>query len=285
MNSSNACRVSVLARESRRSRGWSAWCFVMRRTSCSKDTLLGSAPDAGKVWWQGARTHKRPPCDINRSNCYAAARAPLGRRRSRLGIDHVNVHRPSTGNYTQARTAGERRLRLEAMFEEYAPRILDYARHRGATLVEAEDVVSEVFIVLTRRLDEAPAEVLPWLYGVARKVLGNQMRSKRRRLALEKRIEEQVVWAHSSNSNAPSIGASDALIRQALSMLPAKDREVLLLVAWDELSYKEAAQSLGCTSMAFAQALRRARQHLLAIFEEIRTCTKVDWTPIESEES
>lgn len=197
----------------------------------------------------------------------------------------MNVHRTSIGSYAHAWTAGERRLRLEAMFQEYAPHILNYARHRGATLVEAEDVVSEVFIVLTRRLDDAPTEILPWLYGVARKVLGNHMRSKRRRLALEQRIEEQMVWTHSADSDASSTGARGLLIRKALSMLPAKDREALLLVAWDELSYKEAAQSLGCTSMAFAQALRRARRHLLAILEEIRTYNKADWTPIESEES
>ncbi len=173
------------------------------------------------------------------------------------------------------------------MFLEYAPRILDYARHRGATLVEAEDVVSEVFVVLARRLDDAPVEILPWLYGVARKVLGNQMRSKRRRLALEQRIEEQVMWAHSADSDAPFAGARSLLIGKALSMLPAKDREALLLVAWDGLSYKEAAQSLGCSSMAFAQALRRARRHLLAILDEIRTYSKADSPPIprESEES
>jgi RNA polymerase sigma factor (sigma-70 family) len=197
------------------------------------------------------------------------------------------VHRPSMENCGHTWTASERRLRLESMFQQYAPRILDYARHRGATLVEAEDVVSEVFIVLTRRLDDAPAEILPWLYGVARKVLGNQMRGKRRRLALEQRIEEQALWSHSADSDAPSAGARNLLIRKALSMLPAKDREALLLVAWDELSYKEAAQSLGCTSMAFAQALRRARRHSLAILEDIRTYSKADTTPIpmESEES
>jgi RNA polymerase sigma-70 factor (ECF subfamily) len=187
---------------------------------------------------------------------------------------------PSTTSDAQARTTHERRLRLETMFQEYAPRVLDYARHRGATLSEAEDVVSEVFIVLTRRLDDAPAEVLPWLCGIARKVLGNQMRSKRRRLALKQRIMEQVASERPVASHAPSESAQDVLVREALSRLSA---EVLILVAWDGLSYEEAARSLGCTSMAFAQKLRRARRHSLALIEEMRTYMNRDEIVSESE--
>jgi RNA polymerase sigma-70 factor (ECF subfamily) len=159
---------------------------------------------------------------------------------------------------------------IETLFREYAPRVLDYARHRGATLAEAEDVVSEVFIVLTRRLDHAPDDVLPWLYGVARKVLANHSRSKRRRLALTQRIEQEVSWLHPDGQEASSAGTSDPLIGQALSMLSPKDREVLLLVAWDDLSYGEAARSLGCTSAAFAQMLRRARLRMMHNLDQIR---------------
>jgi RNA polymerase sigma-70 factor (ECF subfamily) len=162
-------------------------------------------------------------------------------------------------------------IHLEKMFREYAPRVLDYARHRGATLAEAEDIVSEVFIVLTRRLDDAPDEILPWLYGVARKVLGNQVRSKRRRVALTRRIEQEVSWLHPDSPDALFAGSSDAVIGRALSMLPDRDREVLILVAWDDLSYRQAAESLGCTSAAFAQMLRRARQRMLHNIDQLRT--------------
>jgi RNA polymerase sigma-70 factor (ECF subfamily) len=135
--------------------------------------------------------------------------------------------------------------------------------------------VTEVFIVLTRRMDEAPDDILPWLYGVARKVLGNLMRSKRRRLALVQRIERVQGEGSKPHLVAPEVlrvGGGDVVIGQALSKLPAKDREVLFLVAWDELSYREAAESLGCTSTAFAQMLRRARQRMVEAIDQIRTC-------------
>jgi RNA polymerase sigma-70 factor (ECF subfamily) len=197
----------------------------------------------------------------------------------------MHTLQPSTRNDVNTRATDERHLRLDAMFREHAPRILDYARHRGATLVEAEDVVSEVFIVLTRRLDDAPAEVLPWLYGVARKVLGNQLRSKRRRLALKQRSEERAMWAGPADSHAAAATARDLLIRKGLSLLPEKDREALLLVAWDGLRYDEAARSLGCTRTAFAQRLCRARRRLLALIADTRTYQDADWPIVESEEA
>lgn len=170
------------------------------------------------------------------------------------------------------------------MFRDHAPRVLDYARHRGATLAEAEDIVSEVFIVLTRRLDDAPVDILPWLYGVARKVLSNQARGKRRRVALARRIEQQESWLHPAGADAPAAETGNEVIGRALSRLSDKDREVLLLVAWDELSYREAAQSLGCTAAAFAQMLRRARLRMAESIERLRTYETAELALTESRE-
>jgi RNA polymerase sigma factor (sigma-70 family) len=191
---------------------------------------------------------------------------------------------PRTGNPRRVQTEEERSQRLEAMFRDYAPRILDYARHRGATLVEAEDVVSEVFIVVTRRLDDAPPQILPWLYGVARKVQANQVRGNRRRLALEKRVKEQVMWTRPGGGpHTSTVSNRDELVRRGLEMLPARDREAVLLVAWEGLSYEEAATSLGCTRMAFAKLLSRARRRLASHIDDIRTYEDSEWRLGESE--
>jgi RNA polymerase sigma-70 factor (ECF subfamily) len=175
-------------------------------------------------------------------------------------------------------------LRLESIFREHAPRLVDYALHRGATLSEAEDVVSEVFVVLTRRLDVVPDAELPWLYGVARKVLHNQMRSRRRRLALYKRSEEQALGAGETWLPESSFAEGDVPVLRGLSRLSPDDREVLLLVAWDGLKYEEAAESLGCTRDAFAQRLSRARRRLLSQIEDIRTHEETVWAAVESKE-
>ncbi len=70
------------------------------------------------------------------------------------------------------------RLRFEAMFRQHYPEVNAYVRRR--TTGDAGDVVGEVFLTAWRRLDRVPADALPWLLGVARKVLANARRSEHR---------------------------------------------------------------------------------------------------------
>jgi RNA polymerase sigma-70 factor, ECF subfamily len=51
----------------------------------------------------------------------------------------------------------------------------------------AHDAVAETFLVAWRRFDEVPRDPLPWLYGVARRVLADQRRAGRRRASLQGR--------------------------------------------------------------------------------------------------
>ncbi len=175
--------------------------------------------------------------------------------------------------------ADERRLRLEELFRAYAGRVLDYARYRGATLTEAEDVVSEVFIVLTRRLDDVPLppdEALPWLFGVARKVLGNQLRGSERRQALAERSGRELMVAGRFEEDPSGLVARNLILRQGLARLREKDREALLLVTWDGFKYHEAALILGCSPGALAQRVARARQIVSEEIGGIRTYTGLE---------
>src|SRR5689334_8685456 len=58
----------------------------------------------------------------------------------------------------------ERAVRFEAVFAACSKVVFAYARRR-ATREEAEDVVSETFLVAWRRFDELPSDPLPWLIG------------------------------------------------------------------------------------------------------------------------
>lgn len=53
----------------------------------------------------------------------------------------------------------------------------------------------------------------------------------------------------------------------ALAALSEADREVLILVAWDQLDAKESADVLGCTTGAFRVRLHRARKRLTTQLE------------------
>lgn len=147
-----------------------------------------------------------------------------------------------------------------AMWRQNAPRVMAYAlRHVDSD--DAEEVVAETFLVAWRRLDDLPAQPLPWLLVVARNTIRNQRRSAHRRTALQ----EQMARLERLAEPAPAAEVS-ALHRvdvlRALSVLTAAEREALLLVAWDGLSPAEAARVAGCSIPTFHVRLYRARRRL-----------------------
>ncbi len=184
--------------------------------------------------------------------------------------------------------ADERRRRLEDAFLLYAPRVFDYAHHRGCSAAEAEDLVSEVFMVLVRRFEDSPLdpdEVLPWLFAVARKVLANQLRGSRRRDALVERSGEVALLASDGAWDGSTPAVRAMIMREALARLREKDREALLLVVWEGFQYDEAAVILGCSPGAVAQRISRAREALLEEIGVIRTYTPVVGTKLSPVET
>src|ERR1700759_4360510 len=119
--------------------------------------------------------------------------------------------------------------RFDAMYREHGGAVRRYVRRRSDAQW-ADDVVADVFVVAWRRLDEVPEDPLPWLLGVARRVLANRRRGDARADALRRRIgSEQRVRAEAAND-----GDHDAtVVWAALGTLSERDREVLLLVAWE----------------------------------------------------
>jgi RNA polymerase sigma-70 factor, ECF subfamily len=145
--------------------------------------------------------------------------------------------------------------RFELLYRKYADRVHAYARRRSDA-VTADEVVAEVFLVAWRRLDRVPTRALPWLLAVARRVLANQRRSTRRAIALRDRLGAGLA--------VPDEGTNDDGVRSALRSLSERDREVLLLVAWEGLSQSEVAEVLAIARPAVATRLHRARRRLAA---------------------
>jgi RNA polymerase sigma-70 factor (ECF subfamily) len=154
--------------------------------------------------------------------------------------------------------------RFEELFRAHYGAVRGYALRRVPGDL-AQDVVSETFLVAWRRLDDVPADALPWLYGVARRVLANQRRSADRGSALERRLAATASIAGSSDPGE-HVGEGE-LLRAALARLSERDREALMLVAWHGLSGARAARAAGCTRTAFAVRLHRARARLAAQLE------------------
>ena len=145
--------------------------------------------------------------------------------------------------------------RFRALFARHYPALYRYAGRRLGR-DEAADAAAEAFTVLWRRISQVPPEpdTLPWLYGVARRVVANAERSQRRRHRLVVRAAQGL-----TEEDSPPDPAG---VLSALESLRPDDREVLRLAAWEGLGPREIGNVLGCSPNAAAIRLHRARRRL-----------------------
>jgi RNA polymerase sigma-70 factor (ECF subfamily) len=158
----------------------------------------------------------------------------------------------------------QRREHLEELFVDHAAAVRAYALRR-IDQAAAEETVSEVFMIAWRRLDDVPSDPLPWLLACARRVLANQRRATRRRVALQERLSQAGEVPEVSEFD----GVPDRSLGRALGELSEDDRELLLLAAWDELDPAQTALALGCSRSTLAVRLHRARRRLADSLQRI----------------
>ncbi len=157
-------------------------------------------------------------------------------------------------------------IRFGGLYRDQGRAILAYALRR-VDPEDAADVVAETFLVAWRRLDEVPNDAAAklWLFGVARRVIANRHRAERRRTRLGERLAESL---RTDLATQPAPTGEAAEVLRAMGGLGDDDRELLLLVSWEELSPGEAAKVLGISSLAARSRLHRARRRLRALLEQ-----------------
>jgi RNA polymerase sigma factor (sigma-70 family) len=138
--------------------------------------------------------------------------------------------------------------------------IVNYGRRRLADVDAATELAQEVFVVAWRRRAQVPAHSLPWLYGVARRLLANRWRAGRAAPAASPSPNLELLADHRPTDPDAAVGLAD--VRDALARLSELDQEILRLIGWEELTVSEAARVLGCTPTTAAVRLHRARRRL-----------------------
>jgi RNA polymerase sigma-70 factor (ECF subfamily) len=157
------------------------------------------------------------------------------------------------------------RAAFRGLFDEAYRPLLAYALRRGETHADAEEIVADTLLVAWRRRADLPAgaDAIPWLYGVARRVLANQRRGRGRRRRLE-RVLEPLARGEAGPEHAAEVAEAARALVAASRRLSDRDQEVLRLRAWEGLSHREIAVTLGCSENAAALRLHRARERLRA---------------------
>jgi RNA polymerase sigma-70 factor (ECF subfamily) len=151
-------------------------------------------------------------------------------------------------------------VELTRLYAAHGRDVLAYALRRAPSAEDAADVVADTFLVTWRRLTEVPPEpeARLWLYGVARHTLANQRRGEKRQTRLAERLRAET---RTALSHPPRSEHGDAILA-ALATLAADDRELLLLIGWEELSPAQAAKVLEISAVAARGRLHRARRRL-----------------------
>lgn len=161
--------------------------------------------------------------------------------------------------------SGTAESRFTDLMTDHGPAVLGYLIRRTDPRHDAADLMAEVFVVAWRRLDAVPGEPIQaraWLLGTARGVLANHRRSAARRGNLADRLRQHL--QRQPDSGLDDVGSS---VRAALGQLSSDDRELLTLIAWEDVTPAQAATILGVSGAAVRKRLERARGRLRSILE------------------
>ena len=145
-------------------------------------------------------------------------------------------------------------------------KLLRYTLRRLNDHSTCQEVVDETFLISWRRWDDRPDPEwqLPWLYSIAYHVLSNGRRSRDRRERLYERLSLERSWdpEHDDSSDVDVEGLS-----HAFDLLKANDQELLRLVFWEELTYREISLELEISENAVGIRINRAKKNLRALLQ------------------
>jgi len=156
--------------------------------------------------------------------------------------------------------------RFAHLVDRHAARIHRYIAQRLGPDT-ADDLMAETFLVAFRRrnrYDLARSQALPWLYGIATNLVARHRAAEVKQYRLLERLGPREVAEEATDAIVDRVDAQglSGPLAGALAGLSARLRNVLLLVAWADLSYEEVAEALDIPIGTVRSRLSRARARL-----------------------
>ena len=160
---------------------------------------------------------------------------------------------------------------FDLVYERYAQRLFGFLVRLSRSRALAEDLLQHTFLRLAEvgpRL-RADSDLRAWLFAVAR----NAYHSHARGLGVEARFDRARFWPSETTgmidaSADPESRLALQELEHALAELSPPDRELLLLVGVEGLSYAEMASVLGVDAGAARKRVSRARARLAQALDE-----------------
>lgn len=173
---------------------------------------------------------------------------------------------------------------LEEIFQRYKKPILNYAFKLLSSFADAEDVVGEVFYILTSRKDsyEPVAKFSTWIYTIAHNVAIDRIRRRRKIFFFWQKNDkdgnsyEELDMPDTRFMPDSSAQENDIsfYVKKAIDRLPFNLKEAIVLRQYHNLSYDEIAAVLNCSlskvKILIFRAKEALRKELLPYMEELR---------------
>jgi RNA polymerase sigma-70 factor (ECF subfamily) len=160
--------------------------------------------------------------------------------------------------------------RFGQVFDRHVDAIYGYL-HRRVGRSSAEELTSETFArAFDGRERFSGEDALPWLYGIASNLVRHHVRAERRQLAAYARVASQGERDRPDDDAEGRVDAAAMVpaLAEALGRLRPEERDVLLMHAWQGLSYREIADALAIAIGTVGSRLNRARGTVREVLRE-----------------
>ena len=158
---------------------------------------------------------------------------------------------------------------FEILYRATRTDLLGYLARRCGNPEEAADLLAETYLIAWQKLSAIPEgeRARLWLFGVARNLL---LRGARRRRVADALIERLYAGLESAQAGTPVDDRAYNALRSGLAELSERDREILTLAAWEDLTPSEIAAVIGISANAVRIRLHRTRTRLAKQLNSLR---------------
>jgi RNA polymerase sigma-70 factor (ECF subfamily) len=154
--------------------------------------------------------------------------------------------------------------RFAGVFDRHSERIHGYlARRVGRD--DADALLGDVFRIAFQnrgRYDLSRVEAAPWLYGIASNLVRQHRRAEQRQLRLATRLASVRVLDDPGPEHDVDAVTDASMAMKLIAGLDDGERDVVLLYAWEDLSYAQIAEALDVPIGTVRSRLSRARARI-----------------------
>ena len=165
---------------------------------------------------------------------------------------------------------------FEAVFERHFDVVWRYACRRAGAQV-ADDVAAQTFVVAfdrRSRFRDGVCSARPWLLGIATNLLRRHRRTELTRLRAQAAAPIERSPGMDEAVDRATAATLAPVAARALAKLPRRDREILALLAWAELTYEQIAEALGIPVGTVRSRAHRARVRVRELLEAEAAITR-----------